>query len=653
MGKQEVTKVLFKNYKKGNPKMYKKLHLVLLFFSVSLLGFSSLNSQEMPGVFVQENKYLGNNTSSYTDVSGVNVVPEKTQAQLEIEQEILQLKSQDNPANRDRISELDKQLGIMTGQYSTKLSPYNGGGARLIDQQIDVTDDITNIRIFNTAGRTIKGMGTFTEQRGANIGRIWVVYAFSANTTSPDSLRWVYSNNGGLTWIGYANGWLGGTDKINYEDLDIEIIENTTGAKYLWTVYGLRQSGGTGKWFTGGVILNITSFAAGFFGLSWPGDDAAKRYYNVRITSDNAYWAGAAYTYIICSFDSLNTSNYRINTQKYVRCTSPYTTTPTFSYQGPKFWWFQGTSGPANYFRELYSDIAYFRNGSDSVIVSYSGIPDSTAIFFAKANISGTPSTGSGSSSQQGSEGNAYKTWARISTNGSTNGSVICVFRQFYPSNWNIKYFRTTNFGNFSTVFQSALWGSSVNTSYQPDIIGVRNGNAHYFSFMTLSSSDSVKNIKVTIAGTVTVVNKVNVMPLTSTTQGPKPGYRFVNGDSCFTLYSETGPYNVWAALGCSGSITGVNNNNNNIPNAYSLSQNFPNPFNPATNIRYALPKAGIVKLVIYDVLGKEVAIPVNEFRTAGSYELNFDASHLASGVYFYTISAGDFTDTKKMLLIK
>jgi hypothetical protein len=99
--------------------------------------------------------------------------------------------------------------------------------------------------------------------------------------------------------------------------------------------------------------------------------------------------------------------------------------------------------------------------------------------------------------------------------------------------------------------------------------------------------------------------------------------------------------------------LVGTPSNNNQVPNAYNLSQNYPNPFNPATKISFSLPKAGDVKLVVYDILGKEVAIVINDFRTAGTHTIDFNASNLASGVYLYRIEAGTFTDTKKMMLLK
>ena len=102
----------------------------------------------------------------------------------------------------------------------------------------------------------------------------------------------------------------------------------------------------------------------------------------------------------------------------------------------------------------------------------------------------------------------------------------------------------------------------------------------------------------------------------------------------------------------------GVSNNSNNIPDRYNLSQNYPNPFNPSTIINYSLLVNGFVTLKVYDILGSEVATLVNEFKNAGTYKTQFPNNkyinnELPSGIYFYKLTAGDFTDTKKMLMIK
>jgi hypothetical protein len=88
-------------------------------------------------------------------------------------------------------------------------------------------------------------------------------------------------------------------------------------------------------------------------------------------------------------------------------------------------------------------------------------------------------------------------------------------------------------------------------------------------------------------------------------------------------------------------------------PTNYSLSQNYPNPFNPTTNFKFQIANSGFVSMKVFDVLGNEVANLVNEELSAGEYEVEYNASGLPSGVYFYKLSAGSFTDTKKMILMK
>ena len=89
------------------------------------------------------------------------------------------------------------------------------------------------------------------------------------------------------------------------------------------------------------------------------------------------------------------------------------------------------------------------------------------------------------------------------------------------------------------------------------------------------------------------------------------------------------------------------------IPAAYNLTQNFPNPFNPSTKIKYSVPQTSQVQIKVFDVLGNEIETLVNEEKLAGTYELTWYAANLPSGVYFYQLKAGDFISTKKMILIK
>lgn len=106
------------------------------------------------------------------------------------------------------------------------------------------------------------------------------------------------------------------------------------------------------------------------------------------------------------------------------------------------------------------------------------------------------------------------------------------------------------------------------------------------------------------------------------------------------------------SVLGKAGAVEIVNSGNL-IVEEYQLTQNYPNPFNPQTTINYQLPKDGLVTLKVYDALGKEVAELVNGYKSSGSYNVTFDGSNLASGIYFYKITSGKFTSTKKLMLMK
>jgi hypothetical protein len=594
-------------------------------------------------------QYNGQNTANPNEkTDAVSTV--KTQEALQIENKIRMLREQDNPLKRSEIELLNKRYGEIMGNTVTVPATYYPG--KIIPAQTPVIneefDAIGNTRLFFNASRTVKAIGTAIEQRGANIGRIWAAYIFSANTSSPDSLRVAYSTNNGLSWILYALAYMGGTDKINYDDMDVEIIEGTTGNKYLWIVYGLRATGGTGRWFTGGTVLNITSFAGTLFAFAWPGDDPAKRFYNISITSDNAYYTSNAYFYAACSFDSVGAGGVLVNTQKFLRCTNPYTTTPTFTYSAPKFFWY-GSSAPANFQRTLYTDIAYFRSGAvDSIIVSFSGVPDSTRVFFAKADINGNLPTGG--ISQGGSEAGDYKYGARLLSSGTEGGTAV-FFNQISGGINYIKYFRTIN-GYFNALLGQSSLVEFLKTSTNCDVNVRRGFNSMYYAYTRYSTSDSLRIVYLNPFASGNLVNaKANGPGILSGLISPKPLFRNVNGDSCFALFSESGPVNVWASFGCSGSIIGINEPL--IPVVFSLAQNFPNPFNPSTTIEFSIPKNEFVSLKVFDMLGREVAVIVNEVKNQGSYRVDFNASELAGGVYFYKLQSGSYTDVKKMVLIK
>ena len=153
----------------------------------------------------------------------------------------------------------------------------------------------------------------------------------------------------------------------------------------------------------------------------------------------------------------------------------------------------------------------------------------------------------------------------------------------------------------------------------------------------------------------------------------PTSGYRLYTFVKDIGLYRDEGGEVLYSAAMLKGfvkdgivygnlSLVGVDDDNE-VPKEFSLSQNYPNPFNPTTNIGFRIAKFGFVSLKVFDVLGREVATLVNEEKQPGVYEVEFsaeggsayggNASDLASGIYFYSIKAGDFSSTRKLILLK
>ncbi|MEB2329837.1 MAG: T9SS type A sorting domain-containing protein [Ignavibacteriaceae bacterium] len=136
------------------------------------------------------------------------------------------------------------------------------------------------------------------------------------------------------------------------------------------------------------------------------------------------------------------------------------------------------------------------------------------------------------------------------------------------------------------------------------------------------------------------------------TTQYSAPG-------GVFTSISKSRSGNsAWAVRSAGGisknaNLVGVINISSELPEGFLLSQNYPNPFNPATTINFSIPENSFVKLRVFDMLGREVDVLVNEELNAGTYAFDFNATALNSGIYFYSLEAGSFKDTRKMILVK
>ncbi len=167
-----------------------------------------------------------------------------------------------------------------------------------------------------------------------------------------------------------------------------------------------------------------------------------------------------------------------------------------------------------------------------------------------------------------------------------------------------------------------------------------------------------MKKIYFIIIATIVIVPLTSSLAQTSTLLITNGTSVFVpNGaEICadFITVHFGGMYTAGPSGTCAGgTVTGDIEEVETIPTEFALYQNYPNPFNPSTLIKYEVPENSFVSIRVYDLLGEELATLVNEEKSAGSYDVNFDAGQLASGFYIYTIEAGSFVETKKMMLMK
>ena len=200
----------------------------------------------------------------------------------------------------------------------------------------------------------------------------------------------------------------------------------------------------------------------------------------------------------------------------------------------------------------------------------------------------------------------------------------------------------------------------ATDTDYQqvPDVIFDR--NQYIVTWFDKGDEMNLKGAEIDLSGNVTntytISDQFGLQTYPSLAHGPEDQvlviYQGFATDHLNTNYNALRTWGIFLGL-----YVDVENENSNIPDEFTLHQNYPNPFNPSTKISWQLPVSSWQTLKVYDILGREVATLVDEYKPAGSYEVEFNMvssiRYPASGVYFYQLRAGDFTQTKKMLLIK
>lgn len=498
--------------------------------------------------------------------------------------------------------------------------------------------------VTNISSAGCWGVATASSNRSSAIFAATSEYVNNAS----DNIRIYVSYNGGATWVlKYTyNGYAAGVD-CRPGEIDIEpiisgndtIVYCTVGVNYnnhAWsTIITANIGTGTGSgnsWSFGGYLNTNVD------------------YYNPKVTSDNTTYTSATYVYFTSSFDSAGTSRF---TTRFMLVTSPFTTSPVFTYRQPNapngFWW-QSNNQTNAY---LHQDICYYNNGTyDRVytVYNHSGTTTDKTVYIAWSNDYGA-TVGSGNTVMLSETNNILG--AVCAANGGTGRTTMAIgYRLFYGSgdyDYRIQYSSAggVTAGSFTGQYMEYTTDTTKLISLQA--IDLANGR-----FVTGYSMNGGEHFFRSFNGTVIGQNyQTNSLRGDDTYGGCRAGYwNSPNPDSSIVIWSPMSGAGAYCSRLMSSTV-GIEPENNSIPSVYSLNQNYPNPFNPVTNIKFSIPAASFVKLVVYDVAGREVARLVDQQMNAGSYTVNFNASQLSSGVYFYRIDTDNFSDVRKMMLVK
>jgi hypothetical protein len=295
-------------------------------------------------------------------------------------------------------------------------------------------------------------------------------------------------------------------------------------------------------------------------------------------------------------------------------------------------------------------DLCYGYGGATYAV--FNGFNSGNLYAFENLNAGDPASWGSSTTLVTGSTDTTRRAQVIASRDAAPNNIVAVVFERQTGSSYDLHWVLRPSGGSWGSMENwvvpeenkwPALYSRKVNSNQTFRSVFERSGEGNILprsirhkSYDGVSWSES---IQVSDASSdVTGLQKPEVADI----DGSTPVFAFVGGNYINVYFDNF-----------SWTPSDVNEGSNNIPEIYSLEQNYPNPFNPSTSIEFKIPENVIVSLKIYDVLGKEVVTLINEEKNAGTYEVNFNASALSSGVYFYKLEAGNFVQTRKMVLMK
>jgi len=592
---------------------------LLLVLSLSFLFSSSQNSFSQNKKIQKEKQPVSviKDNSMFSNTPANNL----SQQELDLNNQMNQLKLENNSTNGKKILELQNKIETLNGamvskEESNQLMTLIPAGKNISNEK----DNVSLSQVVYSATAYITGIATQVEQRGTGAGKIWVAIGLGNLDTgvaaTPDTLLLYYSNNNGASYNFYAKFAFGGTNKFEFDNIDMEIIENSTGTKYLHIVFEYITNAYTGQRLVGYMVVTAPALSYSATTLAFPGYSVTSKYLHPRITSDNAIYLGNSYVDIVLTQDSVAGLNH-FYMPKFCRVLNPYTIAPAITYF-PKSIYTPVAAPYEDIYNLVQTDIAYYNNSNDSLIFLLSGYPGFTdKLYFYKAFANSfvypvfagvvTPS------------GNNLAS-AKIAANGGSNQKKLMVtYTDDYLNSGDLDQWILTS-GDATNWFSTVLDYTSNNKSKYGDVIGRRNANGSFaVNFInTYGHLDNISSYNFTDLNLSSSIHSLNTNYANSIC-APKPAFRYVNGDSCLSIWSSY--FTVNSTGGCSASnlylITAFEGYYNDVNDVHSID------LSVNVLLADALPPYSIVDTG-YAVLGSDNLSNVFAFSTApiGNYYL-------------------------------
>ena len=522
---------------------------------------------------------------------------------------------------------------------------------------IKTNEQQSQVEALNVTTLTVTGIQANAISRERVTGDIYAAVGLYGGGGNRDTLKVYRSTNNGISFnIILTLAFL--DLRITNNGLDIEAVSKgdssyafiamnyTYAGNYACEIIRIRQDGG-------------------MLASSGPlGSAGSRKYINGRITSDNAAFTYNTYVYLSLTLDSTVAGGRRL-IQKLFKSEAPFA--PNFNlisgYQNASF---QGAYGYspgiiAPDSAKLETDIAFVSTvgGSDHLytVTIVRGIPglfgNGTYLCFTKSTTYGStePSLFDNRSDDK------LKESPRFAASGYLNNSAMVVTRRLFGGgDWDPIYFYSADISAATPVFTSGYVNASSDTTLGVSVAALYRSNDTYlfaFNNRRSSSTSAIFTRQFRNGGLETLVQaNPSGIPGTQLWGSPDASFRNVNNDSCLVIWGGINGTGSYVTGGCSGPFIGIGTNSS-IAEGYSLSQNYPNPFNPSTIINFSLPVKSFVTIKVYDVNGKEIAELINEEKQTGAHSIEFNGVNLSSGVYYYKLTAGDFSQVRKMILVK